>query len=56
MLGGKKMSETNKSVLDEQVNPNYSKAVKEIAALLTFLPEEDREKVIEGFLKSIFHA
>jgi len=50
------MSDTNKSVLDEQVNPNYYEAVKEIAELLTFLPKEDREKVVEGFLKSIFHA
>ena len=56
MLGGEKMSDQNKSVLDEKVNPNYYEAVKEIAELLTFVPAEDREKVIEGFLKAILHA
>jgi len=50
------MSDQNKSVLDEKVNSNYNEAVKEIAELLTFVPEEDREKIIEGFVKSILQG
>ena len=50
------MSEPNKSVLDEKLNPNYYEAVKEIAELLTFVPVENREKVIDAFVKAILHA
>ena len=50
------MSDPNKGVLDEKLNPNYYEALKEIAELLTFVPEENRGKVIDAFVKAILHA
>lgn len=50
------MPEQDKSVLDEKVNPNYYEAVKEIAELLTSVPEEKREKIVERFVYSILHC
>ncbi len=56
MLGGEEMSDQSKSVLDEEVNQNYYEAAKEIAELLTFLPEEARESVVDGFVQGILKA
>ncbi|MDR1182975.1 MAG: hypothetical protein LBL13_13470 [Bacteroidales bacterium] len=43
----------DKKVLDEKINPNFPDGIKEIAELLTFLPEDKREAAVIGFVKGV---
>lgn len=37
-------------VLEEPINPEFPEGVEEMAALLTFIPEEQRLSAIQGFI------
>ena len=47
------MSEIAKNVMEEMVNPAYPEGLKEIADMLTFLPEEMRVVMAATFVKNI---
>lgn len=37
-------------ILDQPMNPSYPEGVEELAALLTFVPEEQRMAAVQGFI------
>ena len=37
-------------ILEEPVNPAYPEGMEEMAALLTFIPEDKRMAAIQGFI------
>lgn len=39
-----------KEILEEPVNPAYPEGMEEMAALLTFIPEDKRMAAIQGFI------
>ena len=43
----------DKKVLAERVNTDYPAGIKEIADLLTFLPEESRESAVRAFVRLV---
>jgi hypothetical protein len=43
----------DKKTLAEKVNPNYPEGLKEIAGLLTFLPEESREAAVRSLVRAV---
>lgn len=47
------MNEEMMKVMSEPVNPNFPDGAKEIAELLTFLPEEMRMVMVLTFAKNI---
>lgn len=47
------MNEEMMEIMAEPVNPNFPEGAKEIAALLTFLPEEMRMYMTLTFSKNI---
>jgi hypothetical protein len=46
----------DKKSLEEKVNTNFPDGVKEIAELLTFLPEEKRQAAVVGFVRGVILA
>ena len=44
------MSEENKNVLEEKLNPEYPDGLQELADVLDFLPENARLGTAAGFL------
>lgn len=46
----------NKAVLAEPVNTDYPDGVKEIAELLTYLPEDRRMAAVNGFVGAMLYV
>ena len=47
------MADQEKDVMSEKINPNHPEGAKEVAELLTFLPEEQREMMVNTFAKNM---
>jgi len=47
------MSDQDTTETTEKVNPNYPEGAKEIAELLTFLPEANREGMVDAIAKNM---
>jgi hypothetical protein len=46
----------DKKILAEKVSVAYPDGVKEIAELLTFLPEEKREATVRSFVRAVINS